>query len=211
MHFLCIAKLTCESGRCYQIGSGDGRLWGYQSDQDCYSVGAVAEESAIFKTGKFQFCMDHSCTEGTEINPVDGFSMKDMHGIPPAGNKPNSWLNNVKGDNHIGKTWDYAQAGRFSITKWSYGSYCIGGASPKRIGAIRPNTTIDITFAAGDSQACIEVTLKEVPCDIRATTNNCIWKNLNGPSCGGPDDYSIPTSQPAVGVAPAAQRPVKPK
>lgn len=188
-------------------------MWGWSGDMGAYSAFPPGDENAHNTPGKFQFCADQSCTVGIGLDPTSAFSMQDKRGAGPAGDKPNAWLNNLVGGGHITKTLDYSQAGRFSITKWPCGKYCLSGAYPQGLSATCPSVTVGISFSGNDPQACLEVTVKEVPCDIRNMANNCAWKTPADQCCGspvgGPVDCSGAAAQPAVAPAAGAQKPIK--
>ncbi|KAK7954333.1 cystein rich protein [Apiospora saccharicola] len=45
----------------------------------------------------------------------------------PAHKKPGQWLDSATGGAHISKTPDFAKAGKYSITEYTYGTYCLAG------------------------------------------------------------------------------------
>ncbi len=74
------------------------------------------------------------------------------------------------------------------MTKWPCGKYCLGGLNAC-IGPTCPSDVTVMTFTTADKDSCVVVDLMEVPCDIHAKENNCIWKNgdecCNKVDCAG--------------------------
>lgn len=60
---------------------------------------------------------------------------------------------------------------------------------------------VGATFTTLDDQSCIPLTLLEVPCDIRAAANNCIWDS-EADQCGGYGNVVVPTCPPLLVVEP---------
>ena len=143
-----------------------------------YNGGQYSEKafSKYIRPGKFQFCKDQECAAGLPINPSDGFYMKDLHGTLPAADDAGQWLDNKKNGGHISKTPEFEKAGHFSITKWPCGKYCLTGFT-EGVTQACPDSNPAISLDTRATDACLEFELLEVPCDIRADENNCIWKN----------------------------------
>ncbi|KAJ5081870.1 hypothetical protein NUU61_010134 [Penicillium alfredii] len=171
-----------ETGKCYTFTGENGERLGFGG-----SWFIAAPESMSLKSGRFQLCKDEECKAGLPINPSDLTYIRDIHGNPGTGAYPNRWLNNAMNGNHIGKTDNFAQAGKFSITKWPCGKYCLGGFD-YGLGPACPSATPAITFFQNDPQACVPFDFTEVPCDVKAEENNCIWKNSDDQCCGGKVD-----------------------
>lgn len=148
---------------------------------------ANGDESIRFKHGKFQFCKDSQCTPDQAVNPDDKVYIRDRHGNPSSGANPLQWLNNKRDGPHTSKTGKFEEAGEFSITKWPCGKYCLGGYT-YGLGPACPANEPAMTFYSKDPEACIPFELTEVPCDIHATANNCIWKNSSDQCCDGAID-----------------------
>lgn len=146
---------------------------GYDAIHNYYGP---APEDRNHRAGKFKLCEDRACTPGIPIDPTDGFRILDTHGNPNTGANPNQWLNNASNGGHITKTPDYAQAGVFTLTKWPCGKYCLGGLYAG-VGPTCPADVVGMTFTTPDKDSCVVVDLTEVPCDVHAKANNCIWKN----------------------------------
>lgn len=145
-------------------------------------VGTPLQYSRNHIFGKFQLCGDQVCTSGQPVNPNTGFGIRDVHGQANSGANANQWLDNKQNGGHIGKTADWSKAGKFTLTKWPCGKYCLGGFD-SGLGPTCPSEEPAFTFNTADKQACQPVTVTEVPCDIHAVENNCIWKN--GDQCCG--------------------------
>ncbi|GKZ28428.1 hypothetical protein AbraIFM66950_007096 [Aspergillus brasiliensis] len=171
-----------ETGKCYTFRGDNGKLLGYGGDYY-----RAASESIAVKSGRFKLCKDEACKAGEAINPADQVYIMDIHGNPPTGAHPNSWLNSNKNGKHVGKTANFALAGKFSVTKWPCGKYCLGGFD-YGLGPACPSQTPAMTFYQNDKQACIPFEFTEVPCDVKAQENNCIWKNNEDQCCGGAVD-----------------------
>ncbi|KAJ5504422.1 hypothetical protein N7463_007296 [Penicillium fimorum] len=174
-----------ETGKCYEFTAENGErlvfagAWGY----------AVGPETKARRSGKFRFCKDKECAAGQPINPSDMFYMQDVHGHPRTGTRPNQWLNNAANGRHIGKTNDFSKAGKFSVSKWPCGKYCLSGFSAG-LGIACPAADPSMSFYENDTQACMRFEITEIPCDIRKDENNCIWNNSPDQCCGGKVDCS---------------------
>lgn len=143
-----------------------------------------------FHYGKFQLCADATCTPNKPINPADLTYIRDLYGDPKTGANGGQWLNNAKDGAHIGKTKDINTAGKFSLSRWPCGKYCLGGVQ-EGIGPACPADTPALTFFSGDPQMCVPFELTEVPCDIKAAENNCIWRSQKNECCGGKVDCTL--------------------
>ena len=167
-------------GKCYTFTFENELRFGYNSA----GFYAADEESRAQQFGKFQLCNEECCETVTDINPGQGFYIKDLHGEANGGKNCKQWLNNATDGSHITKTPDFAKAGQFSITKWPCGKYCLSGAT-MGLGPTCPHEMLGATFTTLDDQSCIPMTLTEVPCDIRSAANNCIWIT-KAKQCGEP-------------------------
>lgn len=96
-------------------------------------------------------------------------SIKDLHGTPPTAAYAKQWLNNNREGGHIGKTPTFANAGKFSFTKWPCGKYCLAGFNGGLWQAC-PNENPGLTQYAEATEACLEFDVTEVPCNIRDGT-----------------------------------------
>lgn len=162
--------LIKTSGRCYTFTFENGFRFGYNSA----GFYTASDESRAQQFGKFMLCADEKCTSRVDINPGEGFRIKDIHGTANGGADAKQWLDNAKDGAHITKTADFLKAGNFTITKWPCGKYCLGGLDAG-VGPTCPTEMVGATFTTMDDQSCIPMSLLEVPCDIRAGANNCIW------------------------------------
>lgn len=95
------------------------------------------------------------------------------------------WLDNANNGGHIAKTAEFAKAGRFTLSKWPCGKYCWSGYE-EGIGPTCPSICVGISFWPEDRQACIPITIIEIPCDITDTANNCLWDS-SGNQCCSPE------------------------
>jgi hypothetical protein len=127
-----------RTGKCYTWTFPNGERFGYNAN-GWYTA---SKESRHQQFGKFKLCKDERCLPGA-INPGDGFSAQDLHGQangknPISSSRYNSnhsiggqntgqWLDAKQNGGHIGKTPTYDKAGKFTITKWPCGKYCLGG------------------------------------------------------------------------------------
>lgn len=170
------------TGKCYTFTGENGHRLGFGG-----SWFITAPESMSLKSGRFKLCKDEECKAGETINPADQIYIKDIHGNPGNGALPNRWLNSAMNGNHVGKTDNFAQAGKFSMTKWPCGKYCLGGFD-YGLGPACPSNTPALTFFQNDKQACVPFDFTEVPCDVKAEANNCIWKTNEDQCCGGAVD-----------------------
>jgi hypothetical protein len=128
--------------------------------------------------GKFQLCADEKCAPGISINPSDKTYIKDIYGNLATGANAGQWLNNNQNGGHIARTTNFAVAGQFALSKWPCGKYCLSGFQ-WGVGPACPAEIPALTFYTKDPQMCVPFDLMEVPCDIKANKNNCIWKNGN--------------------------------
>ncbi|PHH76164.1 hypothetical protein CDD80_1758 [Ophiocordyceps camponoti-rufipedis] len=192
-------KPKCTSGlmtgKCYMFKGESGRRLAYKNKQ--YSE-AIPSKDTI--PGKFQLCRDEKCTPNLPINPSQEIHIRDVHGSPPDSADANQWLNNASGGNHMGKTAKYAESGNFTITKWPCGKYCLSGLQTG-LGPACPSEDPSITFYRTLSEACVEFELLEVPCKIRDSKNNCIWKGsqkcCGKEVCLAEDETPEPSTQPS--------------
>ncbi|KAJ5800212.1 uncharacterized protein N7518_002280 [Penicillium psychrosexuale] len=164
-----------ESGKCYFL---KGRSGNYLTFNNQYSE---LELNPYVRPSKFQFCRNEKCTPGLPINPTHEFYMKDLHGLLPEATDAGLWIDNTNNGGYIGKTYDFANAGNFLITKWPGGRYCLTGFS-EGLAQAYPDVLPGLSFNSRAPDACIEFELTEVPCNIRDDANNCIWGN--GERCG---------------------------
>lgn len=172
-----------ETGKCYTFTFENGLRFGY------YSNGwyTASKEDKTHQFGKFKLCKTEDCPKGSPVNPGEGIRIKDIHGTANGGQNPNQWLDAKKNGDHISKTPNYDLAGVFTLTKWPCGKYCLGGLDAG-IGPTCPSDLPAATFTTMDKQSCIPIELTEVPCDIHAVENNCIWDN--GDQCCNKIDCS---------------------
>ncbi|KAJ6148448.1 hypothetical protein N7497_010430 [Penicillium chrysogenum] len=167
-----------KTGKCYFL---TGRPENYLT----FNGGQYSETklSKYIRPAKFQLCRDEKCTPGLPVNPSDEVKIKDLHGSLPYATDANQWVDNKQNGAHIGKTPDYEKAGNFSFTKWPCGKYCLTGFN-QGLSQACPDVSPGISFDNKATDSCIEFELLEVPCDIRADKNNCIWKNSKNQCCG---------------------------
>jgi hypothetical protein len=134
----CRRKLLTRVGKCYTWTFPNGERFGYNA----HGWYTASKESRHQQFGKFRLCKDKNCLPGA-INPGEGFSAQDVHGQANGkiecsgrrddsdnlvgGQNPNQWVDGKQNGGHIGKTPDYAKSGKFTITKWPCGKYCLGG------------------------------------------------------------------------------------
>ncbi|SCV58783.1 related to cysteine-rich secreted protein [Fusarium fujikuroi] len=174
-----------ETGKCYIFkGAETGRRLSWAGQQ--YSE---AERSKEVIPGKFQLCRDETCSPGLPVNPSHTLYIKDLHAAHPstsvvAHKVPGQWLDGATGGTHISKAQNFAKAGKFSITKYTCGTYCLTGV-PQGLAMACPHTNPSFSFYNGDFvEACVEFELIEVPCDIRSDANNCMWTSNPDQCCG---------------------------
>ncbi|EFZ04122.1 cysteine-rich secreted protein [Metarhizium robertsii ARSEF 23] len=176
----CKPKPKCtsglETGKCYIFTAENGNRLGLHNDNVYYA----APDSMIQRYGKFQLCADEKCTPGQAVNPSNEIYIRDTYGDLATGANKGQWLNNAANGNHIGRTPAFASAGHFSISKWPCGKYCLGGFT-QGIGPACPADIPAMTFYSQDPQMCVAFQFTEVPCDLKADVNNCIW--TNGDQC----------------------------
>ncbi|PVI00594.1 hypothetical protein DM02DRAFT_526758 [Periconia macrospinosa] len=166
-----------EAGKCYTFTFPNGHRWGFRGDYY-----AARAEHMDQQWGKFKLCKNEDCTAGGSINPGEGIRIKDVHGNPRNGLYPNQWLHRGLNGDHIRKTPNYPDAGVFTLTKWPCGKYCLGGVE-EGLAFACPSTEPAATFVTYDKQPCIPIDVLEVPCDIHARENNCIWKHGSDQCC----------------------------
>ncbi|KAE8138965.1 hypothetical protein BDV38DRAFT_281525 [Aspergillus pseudotamarii] len=130
----------------------------------------------------------------TEVSPDADITEKRIDynepGRPPENTLPanaGQWLNNAQHGSHIGQTSDFENAGQFTLSKWPRGKHCLGGFD-WGIGPACPALTPAMTFYTRDPQMCVPFEITEVPCDVHADQNNCLWKN--GDQCCNKVDCS---------------------
>ncbi|KAE8352089.1 hypothetical protein BDV28DRAFT_8258 [Aspergillus coremiiformis] len=172
----CTSGLT--SGKCYTFTALNGNALGAGEDGIYYA----RPNDMNFHYGKFQLCLDEKCEGGNPINPQDGVYIRDLYGDVKTGANKGQWLDNSKDGAHIRKTKDFTSAGKFSLSKWPCGRYCLGGAE-WGVGPACPSQTPAITFFSQDPQMCTVFDLTEIPCDIKSPANNCIWKSGKNQCC----------------------------
>lgn len=175
--------LTTSQGKCYTFAHEDGRRLGIWTGGVYY----VNEESINQRDGRFKLCLDEECTKGRTVNPNDKVHIKDILGDVRSGANRGKWLNNAKNGGHIAQTANFADAGLFTLSKWPCGKYCLGGFDGG-VGPACPANTPALTFYPQDPQMCMVFELTEVPCDIKAEENNCIW--AGGDQCCNKVDCS---------------------
>lgn len=158
------------SGKCYTFTGQNGNQLGLRNDGNYYA----APDSMVQRYGKFQICLDEKCSTGKPVNPSDLVHIKDTYGDLGTGANRGQWLNNAQNGAHIGRTPLFANAGKFSLSKWPCGKYCLGGLAAG-VGPACPAEVPAMTFYPQDPQMCVPFELTEVPCDIKADSNNCIW------------------------------------
>lgn len=144
--------------------------------------------TTIEKPRKFKFCKDQACAMGGNVNPGDAVHILDVHGEGKPNNNKQVWLDNAADGRHIAMTEDYSTAGKFSITKWSCGKFCLTGVD-NGIRQACPAAEPALTFDNQDKQNCMALDIIEVPCDIHAAENNCFWEKKPG-TCGPGDTAS---------------------
>ncbi|KAI1437653.1 cystein rich protein [Xylaria sp. CBS 124048] len=172
-----------EYGKCYIFTGENGNKLGLRGDGVYYS----APDAMNQRYGKFQLCADEKCTTVGPVDPSSEIYIRDTYGDLATGANKGRFLNNAANGVHIGRAPTFATAGKFSLTKWPCGKYCLGGAD-RGIGPACPADIPAMTFYPQDPQMCVAFELTEVPCDIKADTNNCIWNN--GEQCCNKVDCS---------------------
>lgn len=165
---LCDSGLT--TGKCYLFTGSNGKTLGSGADGIYYAH----DDDMNFHYGKFQLCADENCTANAPVNPGSLVYIRDLTGDPKTGANAGQWLNDARDGAHIGKTKTFARAGRFALTAWPCGKYCLGGVE-QGIGPACPATTPALTFFSQDPQMCVPYELTEVPCDVKAASNSCVW------------------------------------
>ncbi|KAE9964433.1 hypothetical protein BLS_008373 [Venturia inaequalis] len=170
-----------EAGKCYTWTFPNGERFGYNA----HGWYTASKESRHQQFGKFKLCKDQACTPGP-INPGEGFSAQDLHGNANGGQNAGWYVDGKTNGGHVGKTKEYAKSGRFTLTKWPCGKYCLGGYEAG-FGPTCPSDLPAGTFTTHDKQSCIPIDVQEVPCDIHNIANNCIWHNGADQCCGKTD------------------------
>jgi hypothetical protein len=88
------------------------------------------------------------------------------------------------------RTLKFRESTDFVITKWPGGKHCLGGsrygAAGAGLGLTYEAGRVGATVLPGDDQACVVMTLTEVPCDIRGETANCIGGNTTAAAASPP-------------------------
>ncbi|QUC20714.1 uncharacterized protein UV8b_04955 [Ustilaginoidea virens] len=161
-----------ETGKCYIFKAENGNRLGLRNDNVYYA----APDSMIQRYGKFQICADEKCTPGSPVNPSTQVYIRDTYGDLATGANKGQWLNGAQNGAHIGRTPNFSLAGKFSISKWPCGKYCLGGFT-QGVGPACPADIPAMTFYSLDPQMCVAFDFTEVPCDIKNDANSCIWKN----------------------------------
>jgi hypothetical protein len=157
-------------GKCYTFTGEDGKRLGFRIDF-FYYANIMSQQF-----GKFQLCANEQCTSAP-INPSDKVYIKDLYGDLGTGANAGKWLNNAENGAHISRASTFETAGQFSLSKWPCGKYCLGGFTLGVGPACLVLDTPAMTFYPQDPQMCVPFNLTEVPCNIKAISNNCIWKN----------------------------------
>ncbi|QPG93798.1 hypothetical protein C2857_002537 [Epichloe festucae Fl1] len=159
-----------ETGKCYVLTGDKGNKLGLRNDNVYYA----APDSMTQRYGKFQLCADDKCAPGQAVNPSSQVYIRDIYGDLATGANRGQWMNNAQNGVHIARTPSFALAGKFSISKWPCGKYCLGGFI-QGIGPACPAEIPAMTFYSQDPQMCIAFDFTEVPCDLKSDVNNCIW------------------------------------
>ncbi|QDS76104.1 hypothetical protein FKW77_006409 [Venturia effusa] len=170
-----------EAGKCYTWTFPNGERFGYNA----HGWYTASKESRHQQFGKFKLCKDKECRPGP-INPGEGFSAQDLHGNANGGQNSGWYIDAKTNGGHVGKTPDYEKSGRFTLTKWPCGKYCLGGFNAG-FGPTCPSDLPAGTFTTHDKQSCIPIDVLEVPCDIHNIANNCIWHNGADQCCDKTD------------------------
>lgn len=131
---------------------------------------STSADSDAHSFGKFKFCKTMVCDGKSAINPNDEIYILDMHGQYKNGETSIHQIDRGVDGAPLGTTSSSNSVGSFSITKWEPGKHCMSGF---KHGLVSKASLL--AFATLNSQACLPVTLVEVPCDIRDPINNCRW------------------------------------
>lgn len=134
----------------------------------------ASPDSMTQRYGKFQLCGNENCSSWDVINPSQQVVIRDMYGDLATGTNSKLWLNNVQNGAHIGRTPQFAAAGRFSISKWPSGKYCLTGFT-SGVGPACPAQIPALTFYSQDAQMSVAFVFIEVSCDIKSDDNKCLW------------------------------------
>ncbi|KAM0512474.1 hypothetical protein ACHAPE_008797 [Trichoderma viride] len=153
-------------GKCYILRMDNGHLLG-QNKSGHYSTSA---DSYAHSFGKFRFCKTTVCDGKSAINPDDEIYIVDMHGQFKNSEGSAYWIDGGVRDGLLGTTSSSNSAGSFSITKWELGKHCMSGFKQGLV-----SKASLLAFVGPSSQACLPVSLIEVPCDIHEPMNNCRW------------------------------------
>ncbi|KAH0491682.1 hypothetical protein TgHK011_003099 [Trichoderma gracile] len=166
-------KSGLHEGKCYLFKLSHGLFGpGMGGQYDIVDQGR--------KFGKFKLCKTEACSGKSAINPHDEFRIYDVHGdgTPQSSGLWMRWP--PEGGIETTETW--RKASKMAITRWADGKYCLSQV-----------------FDAFTNQQCFPMWVVEVPCDIRAPENNCLW----GESCDGcnsarskVDDEDVVTETP---------------
>ncbi|KAL7807018.1 hypothetical protein V8C44DRAFT_360316 [Trichoderma aethiopicum] len=152
---------SCDSGlregKCYIFKLSHGLFGpGNGNEYDIVDQGR--------KFGKFKFCKTEACSGKSAINPDDEFRIYDVHGDGLSAQSPGLWMR-WPPEGGIVSTGTWHKASRLAITRWGDEKYCLSQV-----------------FDAFVSQQCFPLWVVEVPCDIRAPENNCLWREASGGS-----------------------------
>lgn len=111
-----------------------------------------------------------ACNGKAAINPDEEIHILDMHVQYKNGENSVNWIDKGVHGDPLGTTSSSNSAGSFSITKWELGKHCVSGFKQGLV-----SKASLLVFVSPSSQACLPMTLIEVPCDIHDPTNNCRW------------------------------------
>ncbi|KAG5995429.1 hypothetical protein E4U43_003031 [Claviceps pusilla] len=159
-----------QTGKCYMFIAENGNKLGLANNGFYFA----SPDSMTQRYGKFQLCGNENCSSRDVINPSQQVFIRDMYGDLATGTNSKLWLNNAQNGAHIGRTPQFAAAGRFSISKWPSGKYCLTGFT-SGVGPACPAQIPALTFYSQDPQMCVAFEFIEVPCDIKSDDNNCLW------------------------------------
>lgn len=129
-----------------------------------------------------------ACGGKSAINPDEEIHILDMHGQHKNSEAGVYWIDRGVNGSPLGTTSSSNNAGSFSITKWELGKYCMSGFKQ---GLVSKATLL--TFVGLSNQACLPMTLTEVPCDIHDPMNNC--RRSKSPDRGADKLYAPFASQ----------------
>lgn len=183
-----------NAGKCYTLTFENGYPFGYDPTHGFYDA------SASHPFGKFQICTNEICTPGVDIEAGTYFNLQEITGpAPPTSSQRNrTFVNNAEDSAYMTRTDDFWESGGFVITRWPDKQYCLGGyrydngvGSGTGVGTKRQAGGLLATFLNDDDQACVVVTVTEIPCDIRAPEANCIGGNKIGSSASSSDGSGV--------------------